>query len=397
MAISSVHPFPARMAPEIALEHVLGLRPNSLVLDPMAGSGTVLWHASVKGHRSIGFDVDPLAVLMSRVRTSLVNIEELSELAEYLVRQASKIEHSNIVLPWIDGDDETKKFIEYWFAQKQIEQLRSIAYLLMNDPKISINSVIANALRLCLSRLIVTKKGGASLAWDTSHSRPHKVTEENDFDVLNEFIKSVSRLGKHLQGSMPVGDVDVNIGDSRFLDTVGSGTIDAVITSPPYLNAIDYLRGHKLSLIWLGYTIRELRKIRSSSIGAERAIDSTIKSQKQITSILSAFGDLTQLPAKHNNMVLRYANDVSAFTSEVARVLKPGGKCVFVVGNSCLKNVFINNSKAVAIASQLSGLKLIAETERDLPSSSRYLPISSSLENALGRRMRTEIVMTLRK
>ena len=176
-----------------------------------------------------------------------------------------------------------------------------------------------------------------------------------------------------------------------------TNSIDAVITSPPYLNAIDYMRGHKLSLIWLGCTIRDLRDIRSSSIGAERSIDANDDTQKRLASILDAFGELAALPAKHRKMIFRYAVDISKFTAEISRVLKPGGKCVFVVGNSCLKEVFINNSQAVAMASQLAGLKLVEETVRELPSGSRYLPISVAQDNSLGRRMRNEVVMVLKK
>ena len=394
---TSIHPFPARMAPEIALKHVLSLRPNSLVLDPMAGSGTVLWHASIKGHRSIGFDLDPLAVLMSRVRTSSINVEIFNGLVKYVVEQATELKRHKLVLPWIDNDEETQNFIKYWFANKQIKQLRPLAHVLMTDPRILVYPNVADALRLCLSKLIVTKQRGASLAWDVSHSRPHKVAEENDFDVLDEFVKSARKLEKYLQDASPVGDATVTIGDARALDIVGPDSIDAVITSPPYLNAIDYLRGHKLSLVWLGYMIRDLRAIRSNSIGAERSADLDVGSQLRIGPILSAFGDLSDLPAKHQKIILRYAVDISKFTSEIARVLKPAGKCVFVVGNSCLKGVFINNSTAVAVASQLAGLTFVEASERELPSRSRYLPISVLQDNPLGRRMRTEIVMTLKK
>ena len=51
---------------------------------------------------------------------------------------------------------------------------------------------------------------------------------------------------------------------------IKDGIADLVVTSPPYLNAIDYLRGHKLSLVWMGHQIEELRELRSANIGSER-------------------------------------------------------------------------------------------------------------------------------
>ena len=47
-------------------------------------------------------------------------------------------------------------------------------------------------------------------------------------------------------------------GDARHLD-LRDRSVDLVITSPPYLNAIDYLRCSKFSLVWMGYSVGELR------------------------------------------------------------------------------------------------------------------------------------------
>ncbi len=65
--IRPIHPFPARMAPDLAISELTSLKRGSVVLDPMAGSGTVLRQASENGLTAIGFDVDPMAVLISRV------------------------------------------------------------------------------------------------------------------------------------------------------------------------------------------------------------------------------------------------------------------------------------------------------------------------------------------
>ena len=80
-----VHPFPARMAPELALAGLESLRPGSLVLDPFAGSGTVLRQATELGHRAVGFDLDPLSVLMTRVWTTPVSDDATSEMASWVL------------------------------------------------------------------------------------------------------------------------------------------------------------------------------------------------------------------------------------------------------------------------------------------------------------------------
>jgi tRNA G10 N-methylase Trm11 len=66
MTFSPIHPFPARIAPNVALIQCAKLPPGATVLDPMAGSGTVLRAAADAALNGIGFDLDPLAVLMAR-------------------------------------------------------------------------------------------------------------------------------------------------------------------------------------------------------------------------------------------------------------------------------------------------------------------------------------------
>jgi hypothetical protein len=65
-----------------------------------------------------------------------------------------------------------------------------------------------------------------------------------------------------------------------------------------------------------------------------------------------------------------------------------------VVGNPCLKGAFIRNSGGVIKAAAMVGLRLMAQFERDLPNCNRYLPISSDKDKPLGKRMRTETILT---
>src|SRR4051794_643755 len=102
--IRPILPFPARMAPELALNAISTLKPESVVLDPMTGSGTVLRQANDLGHDAIGFDMDPLAVLMSRVWTTPVNDDEVERVAREVVEEARALDTQDAVLPWIDDD-----------------------------------------------------------------------------------------------------------------------------------------------------------------------------------------------------------------------------------------------------------------------------------------------------
>jgi tRNA G10 N-methylase Trm11 len=102
-----IHPFPARMAPELALRKTELLDDNSLVLDPMIGSGTVVQAAIRHGHRCVGFDVDPLAVLMTKVATERFCEAKLRLLCANLIKRAETLKISDIELPWFDAETDT--------------------------------------------------------------------------------------------------------------------------------------------------------------------------------------------------------------------------------------------------------------------------------------------------
>ena len=368
--IRSIHPFPARMAPELALEKLGELKSPGLILDPMAGSGTVLRQATDLGHRAVGFDMDPLAVLMTRVWTTAVEEKLVDDIADRVTKRIEAIDPVSAKLSWMDEDVETSAFVDFWFAEPQKGDLRRIAFVLDE-----------------LGRELADPQEQLALV---SHSRPHKVADQNDFDVRPMFARSIKAVKKRLRDAPPMGGADIGLGDARTLTALADGSIDAVLTSPPYLNAIDYMRGHRLSLIWLGHRLGDLRTIRSTSIGAERAPDQ-VDEADILNEMRLAMGELDALPNKFRSMISRYVQDIHRMIAEISRVLKVGAHATFVMGNSCLRDVFIRNSAAVSTAAQHAGLSLVSETERPLPMRSRYLPMTSA---SLGKRMRTETILT---
>lgn len=384
MKLSPIHPFPARMAPEIVMRELEGLPQQKSILDPMSGSGTVLRAAAELGHRAVGYDLDPLSVLMSRVWTTPFRVETLSKAAEKLVREAKATRNAHV--SWIDDCRETRDFVDFWFAHKQKKALRQLSSSLAQK-----SGILADALRIALSRIVITKERGASIARDCSHSRPHRVFFENDYDVYSGFLRSAEQLADRLMPEKLLAPVSVDRGDARRLLDVPSNSVDLAITSPPYLNAIDYLRGHRLSLVWLGYGLPALRALRADSIGSERAAKLALA---QADKLLLQAGAIAKLPSREIGMVRRYAQDVYEFVCELARVLKKGGRVLLVVGNSRLKGVAVSNASITVAAATLAGLRLVRRSERLLPPSHRYLPTSSlQLRGTLHRRIHRETLL----
>ncbi|MFL5953694.1 MAG: DNA methyltransferase [Gaiellaceae bacterium] len=383
-----VHPFPARMAPELALDKIAQLtKPGETVLDPMCGSGTVVRVAADQGRVGIGVDLDPLAITITRTACHPLWARNLVDRAEAVLDQASRL--SGKLPDWVARDPETQEFVEYWFAAEQAEDLSRIARVLIDAPRRD------DPLRVAFSRMIVTKEPGASLARDTSHSRPHKVDRPNDYDVFDEFIKSAKKLVSLIDGAAIQHRPKIRRDDARSLHFLDSKSVNLCLTSPPYLNAIDYLRGHKMTLVWMGWTAGAVRALRGESVGVERSIGRVPPAVTKIAQ--AAVPRLSDLPARRQGMVLRFTHDMDRLARSLARVTRRDGYLVLVVADSQLKGVAISNAGICEGAAANHGFRLITREERVLPAQHRYLPPPTASTGTLATRMKQEVIFTFKR
>src|SRR5687768_12150161 len=100
MKVKTIHPFPARMAPDLALVVLEDMPEGSIILDPMMGSGTVVRQALELGHDAVGYDLDPLAVLMTRAWTTEVDGEAIIELTEDVLGRVAALNDQVPQLSW---------------------------------------------------------------------------------------------------------------------------------------------------------------------------------------------------------------------------------------------------------------------------------------------------------
>ena len=391
----SVHPFPARMAPGLILDVMKTHRKPMRVLDPMSGSGTVVAVARANGHRAIGIDIDPLAVLISKVWITTIDpamlLEEASD-ALVRARQTFGTLRERHAYPE-NADDETKQFAKFWFDDSARRQLASLASSIGNTK----DEKIRNALWCAFSRLIITKKSGASLAMDLSHSRPHKVFDRAPTEPFSKFLHAVKRVANNCirAGCGNAGPTArVYKGDARNLP-IGSDSIDLVFTSPPYLNAIDYIRCSKFSLIWMGYSTGSMRHIRHVAVGSDTSAD---VNDGYAESIISRINLQPRMTTRNKSVLIRYINDMRHAIDEVARVLTDNGQAVYVIGENTMHKTFIPNSRIMEMLANDAGLRRVSKRTRKLPANRRYLPPPpSSKFTTLNGRLRHEVILTLKR
>ncbi len=367
------------------------------VLDPMVGSGTTLVAARIQGHEAIGFDTDPLAVLIARAWSSDIDPLELRRKArEVKERARRRLRELSLGEAYPSrADEETRAFIRFWFDPLNRKQLAALTQTISR-----VRDTETQLLLWCaLSRLVITKKVGVSLGMDISHSRPHRVYRQAPIRSLDEFLYSVEKVIKAssftgVRHGLPSAEVQQV--DARNLPLEDS-SVDLVLTSPPYLNAIDYLRGHRLSLVWMGYRLRDIREIRSNNIGSEVSSGACID-DGYTSRLLSEMGEMEELPLRVQRMLARYVADMDQVLREIKRVVKPCGRVVLVVGDSTIRGVFVRNSAAIRILAGFHGLVLKSSSRRNLPDNRRYLPPPSSHRSGkqLQGRMREEVILTLK-
>jgi SAM-dependent methyltransferase len=394
-----IHPFPARMAAGIALEALGEGKTTLRVLDPMSGSGTVVAVARANGHRAFGVDLDPLAVLLAGVWTRTIDPERIKDKAAEVLERARgsfRALTSGMAYP-AGSDNETRAFIRYWFddyARRQLAALSGAIGRVRNEST-------RNVLWCAFSRLIITKTAGASLAMDLSHSRPHRQFSRAPVKPFNRFTSAVEAIVSNCpqSGSGNVGPAAVvKRGDARKLN-VETDSIDLVLTSPPYLNAIDYMRCSKFSLVWMGYNVCEIRQIRGESVGAEASSDEALDS-KWVQDLIKQLKLTPALSTRDNALLARYAWDMGHVLAETSRVLRRGGRAVYVVGDCQSRGTFIRNSAIVTAVAEQHGLSLVSRQSRNLPANRRYLPPPKkgpTSTAAMDARMRREVVIAFKK
>jgi hypothetical protein len=385
-----VHPFPARMAPGVALHVLANLGKRATVLDPMVGSGTVLALARAHGHRSIGYDLDPLAILISRVWTRTIDRREVRKCARRVLDRARRIAAKLCVRDSYPSgaDEETKAFVRYWFDTYVRRQLTALS--------VAIAEVRAEAVREALwcafSRQVIAKQAGVSLALDLAHSRPHRSFDRAPRKPFRFFLDAVDRVldgcvHQYVKERGPAPNIQ--LGDVRAIP-LADKSVDLVFTSPPYLNAIDYLRCSKFSLVWMGYSVSALRGIRAKSIGAEVGAEET----EVVDQALKGFRLKGRLSGRNGRILNRYVEDSARGLQEIARVLAPGGRAVYVVGENTLRGTYIPTGRLIVRLATNAGLRLVERRSRRLPANRRYLPPPGAGNKSLDSRMRRETILT---
>lgn len=394
-ATHNLHAFAAKFPPQLPRLFINELtRPHERVLDPMAGSGTTLVETILANRKGIGVDLDPLAMLVTKVKTTPLNLIQCDKTGRSVLHKARRqITEASVTDEELRRtySSEAVEFFRYWFEGHTVSEL----YTLVQAIAAVEDAEVRSFLQVVFSSVIITKSGGVTRARDLAHSRPHrdlnKRVERNAIDIFKERLDAALESMSTLDGRQ--GSAQVIRADARRLP-LADGSVHLIVTSPPYAaNAIDYMRGHKFSLMWLGHEPKNLSHLRSRYIGAELRSPTLELPSETANRVIR---DLRQKDERRAAVVAYYYRDLEAALREMLRVTAQGRAVVLVVGSSTIRGVGI---KVPAVTAELAvsvGFRLVGVAKREIIRDARMMPVShKSDRNGIEARMHEEGVIGL--
>ena len=396
-ASHAIHPFAAKFPPQIPHLFIDQLTESGdSILDPMAGSGTTIVEALILRREAFGFDIDPLAVRLCTVKTKWLDPHELERGGIEIIQNAKRILNARVDLRRKlerRFDEETRDFVNYWFLPET--QLELLSLILAIEE--SAEHPFRDFFELVFSSAIIAKSGGVSLARDLAHSRPHRDQEKKPRNAILEFHLRLGKILKRFQ-NLPQGTKRVIVGQRSAKELpLPSNSIDLIVTSPPYANAIDYMRAHKFTLVWFGHPLSSLSNLRGRYIGSERGgHDLKIEFSPETDADVAK---LEQKDASKARILRKYLAEMKEVLSEMNRVLRPGKAAVLVVGPSLMRGMEVRTHEYLAEIGESVGFRRTGIQKRQIDRDRRMLPVSFGRngDSSIEQRMHEEFVVGLVK
>ncbi|MDB4993171.1 MAG: hypothetical protein JWM74_603 [Myxococcaceae bacterium] len=340
--VHGFHTYPARMHPDTASALVRSFAPpRGRVLDPFCGSGTVLVEGMILGRDVVGTDLNPLAIMLARWKTSPPSEAESVTLLETARRAAAhadarRKQRAGATRRYSDEDVAA-------FAPHVLLELDSLRAFIAGLP--SSEARTRDALFLVLSSILVKVSRKTS---DTAERAPDvpepRIAAGYTARLLVKKTEEVTRRAAELVALLPQPRprAIVTADDATQLTTGTPGSIDAIITSPPYAATYDYLAQHELRLRWLGLDSHALE---AGELGARRRYQA-----------------MDPVAAER-----AWVAELTRFLVAAGRVVKKGAPVVLLMADSAVGNTALRADDLVDVASQGTPLVPLARATQARP------------------------------
>jgi hypothetical protein len=342
-----------------------GVRNDQVVLDPFAGTGTTLVECKKRGIDSIGIDANPVSSFASKVKTTWdIDLAEFDHRRRDLLRYVRGAMRSmgskqfpfqlsfDDLLPAKkvvqdsapDGYEDLKALLpKNWISPLPLRRVLELKRAIDQMEE----GAITDLFRLALATVIVADASNLGFGPEVYVKKQRK-----DANVSGAFAEKLRKMRYDLEVVQRIprpGAATVHCGDARLLTSMVGGSIDFVITSPPYPNEKDYTRTTRLELILLGFIqkkndLRQLKQgmLRSHTRNIYKA-DNDSKCVADVPEIQQVSKQIEQRRIKrgatsgferlYHRVVTEYFGGMYRVLEQLQRVMPPGGKLALVVGD----------------------------------------------------------------
>lgn len=329
-----IHVYPAKFPSLIAKKAFQYAETKHLrlrtVADIFCGCGTVAVEAKRRGLDFWGCDINPVAVLISEVKSHPYDVKIVTSL---LANILSSFETAPINTEYTVANQR----IRYWFSESQYNDLDKLK-----------GSIIANTdedeyrkLFLCVFSSIL--KGTSK--WLTKSIKPQVDPNKQPHDVIGLFKQQIGIMIKSIEEAAYNSDCCIHIEHNDILKVERPEYADMIVTSPPYVTSYEYADLHQLSALWLGYA-EDYTKLRADSIGSSYGIDEKEKPE-DLTPTAKKIVDYFRWEKAQTRSIARYYSDMQKFCNKAFEILKHRGLVIFVIGDAEMGGHHIENAKCL--------------------------------------------------
>lgn len=387
------HTYPAIMVPQIARTLIEEFSPSGkcdLLFDPYCGSGTSLVEASLKGINSVGTDLNPLARLMTKVKTTKYNINDVKSLFSEI--------QSNLIF-YSEDEVANRNFdrisnYSYWYSEKNLLKLSYLSQLIKACG--SYEDFFNIALSEVVREVSFTRNG----EFKRFRMKEDKIKSFNPnvFRLFEEkVIRNINGLKEFnsVANTFEVKICDFNSSISIPNEVLQDGTVDMVITSPPYGDSrttVAYGQFSRWSNEWFGF--ENAKNLDSLLMGGKKCYIENFET----SSISNELRQIREIDKNRYFEVISFLNDYWSSIKNVSNKIRLGGVVCYVVGNRNVKGVQIPLDYFTAEMFEKMGFEHNITIVREIPN--KRMPSKTSPTNKSGIKVSTmnnEYIVIMKK
>lgn len=355
--------YPAKFHPPVARRLVeLFSNEGDVVLDPFCGSGTLLVESLLLGRNCVGTDIDPLAVFVANAKTTRYNVNELERTVCGLEERLSELRDLDAKR---DGDfscdisnaayiRRVNSFgyrppripkLHHWFRNRVILQLCELDHV--STEAASGKSKVAKFLSLAFASIIRNSSNADPVPVSGLEVTAHMLRLEAEGRSIDPFVLFIRALKRNLEAVRSFESfaqkypVAAKVRQKNAVEPWrGSQKFNAIITSPPYLSAVDYYRRHQLEMYWLGLVDSHADRLNlmRGYIGRPSVSKSDLPDDEGLdsSSIFRAWGRRLKHDPPRHRILIHYAATMRGMLRAHAKSLARGGQLVLVIGDGQL-------------------------------------------------------------